>query len=332
MTTGYWKWWLVVVVIAAISPSAASAKVTGSTLNISQEVFASDGNPILVANGSPVGGLPIAWQRCFPDALTCTPLPGTDALLQPGSAEPGTVFKASLAGIPDSETLTSRVWAGKVTSVTPPTISGTPEVGAVVTGLPGLWSGGWGSDKDSVTVMACKTATAASCDVVTGAWQVGDQSENRPISPSHKGWLLYAVNTRLSGDEIFPAILQGKTRRNPLLENKATQAISAALGPIHANKDYAVSIFKRAIITRKSVVLGRTRCGSDCKFSAIISFRRKYVNGYPTTEKHSFNTALKRNGRIVIRRSQIRGARSMHVTILDRGVTVAKRAVSLKRR
>lgn len=325
MRLGYGIWLCCILLCGVVVAPAANARVDGTTLAISQELYSPDGNPLLVANSRPVGGQPIDWQRCHPRPDTCVLLPGTAASIDPGESLPGTVFTASISGVTAPEVLTSRTWAGKLTALTPPTISGTPAIGRLVRGVAGSWSGGWGNDRESVTVMACKRPTSPTCDVVTGSWQPGEQYLHRRISPEYLDWILYAVNHRLSSDEIFPAIRLGKTRENPLLHSVATTSISRAFGPVRQNRSYSVKIFKFGEFGRKSVALARTRCESACAFRATVRVRFRNRSNRTITKRLDNTDVL----RIPVRR--VRGSRSVIVTITDRGVKAAKRIVRLKR-
>lgn len=326
MKSGYSKLLLLTAICLGLAlPASASAQVTGTTLDISQEIYANGGNPALVANSKPVGGKPIDWQRCHPDASTCVSLPSTFAYVSLGETLPGTVFKASISGAVDPEVLTSSTWLGTVSALTPPTITGSPTVGGIVKGIAGTWSGGWGRDRDSITVLACKKPTSATCDVVTGAWQTGDRYVDRPIAPAYLGWTLFAVNERLSGDELFPMMLLGKRRSNPLLQPAATGSVSAGYGPVRQSSAYSVVIFKRGVFRRTAVVVARTRCAADCDFRATVRIRFRNRATRTLTKRLANNDMLK------LPRSTLRGSRSVLVAITDRGVRVARRSVSLKR-
>ena len=80
---------------AGSARSGAAPPATACGVGI-QAVFDAAGNPELVANFSPDGGLAKArWSICSPpDVTRCTPTPHLVAL-RPGPVPAGTVFEAS---------------------------------------------------------------------------------------------------------------------------------------------------------------------------------------------------------------------------------------------
>lgn len=311
-------------------PVTVAARTLGNGVSIDQELVDSNGDPSILAGGIPDFYAPLEWQRCLAGAMGCELLPFSGNVMAPGATPVGTTFKVNVAG--QGEVLTSREWQGRLSVSIPASISGEPIVGGVVRGQPAIWNGGWLPARDTVTVFACRAQTSETCDVVTGSWQPGTESMDKPLAPKYEGWLLYAESTHLMGDEIFPASLLPMTRPNPLETPRITRSVSAANGPIKRDARYRIRVLRFARLSRRRASLATARCAAGCMFRARINVHP----ASPTRVKPGRTRTIAKNfdsdGVLRIDRKLVKRARFIRVTVYDRGVHVGGGVTRLPRR
>jgi hypothetical protein len=106
-------------------------------VEVTQQVFNSNGDPLLVANPTPdgsKGGDAVVWRTCPPGGSSCVPATGTHGRgVEPGEVPAGTVFEASATYLGRTTVARSGPWGGRVTSTAPPVLQGEAVVGATVT-------------------------------------------------------------------------------------------------------------------------------------------------------------------------------------------------------
>lgn len=218
-------------VVGVLSLLAVPASAHADGIKITQHVFTEDGQPQLVGNYSPDGSVAKpSWKICAPD---CGPIVLADtSVFQPGPQAAGTTFEASATVNGVTTTDRSRAWTGQVANVTPPTISGDAKVGATVTGVAGTWSGGWGDDRDSVSLRVCTTAAATDCRRLPA-------DATSVIDSAYAGWFIGATDERYGRESVFPAAawpapIPGVPSTLPARAASQTVALGALVGPIAA--------------------------------------------------------------------------------------------------
>src|SRR5579875_1982341 len=219
--------WLIVglVVLAATGASLASAAQVRPHYGVAiQAVYDRHGNPSLVANFTPNGGLAKPhWSVCAPaDPRVCKPVGGGAQGLTPGPTQAGTVFRASATYKGTTYTSISAQWDGQVHAVHRPSLRGTPRVGSRVTPVGAIWRGGWRVDPtyhpqdgaqsggraaafDQLSVEACRSRSGAHCLNLSPQARPGGATIAVRIGARFRGWYLFAFDQRLSGDTAFAA-------------------------------------------------------------------------------------------------------------------------------
>lgn len=166
-----------------------------------QALFDRHGNPLATANFSPDGSLAKPhWTICRPGGA-CTAV--ASQVAQPGSEPAGTVFTAQ--AVYAGQTYTAAVtWRGRVQALTRPRLRGAARVGAIVRAIPGRWTGGWGTERNALTVEACRTRGGHRC-VVLGHGSSGCmQGAASRVRIAHR-WAeryLFALDARYAPDEV----------------------------------------------------------------------------------------------------------------------------------
>ncbi len=146
-----------------------------------QAVYDATGNPSLVANFSPDGGLTKArWSICAPpDVHICMPASVTQ-FLKAGAAPVGTVFQATVNYRGRTYVAGTAPWLGTVRATIAPQLGGRLRYGTPVTPHEASWTGGWQTDStvnrrdgggsgghgpnlDFLSVEACRTRDARHC-------------------------------------------------------------------------------------------------------------------------------------------------------------------------
>lgn len=217
-----------------------------------QAVYARYGNPLLVGNFSPDGGLAKPhWTVCPPPVgLICRPLK-TSRLLIPGPTPPGTVFRVSATFHGRMYEAASAIWTGAVAATRRPWLEGQALAGARVSPRGASWRGGWkavpgdrrplgldsggrGRSFDSLSVEACRTASGQHCVNLTPQGQGLDFAQEPVTVPQRFiGWYLFAFDERFGPDAGFAAPAYA-TFAIPALKVGATVARSGPLGPVRS--------------------------------------------------------------------------------------------------
>ncbi|HEX3874677.1 MAG TPA: hypothetical protein VHW26_11065 [Solirubrobacteraceae bacterium] len=104
-----------------------------------------------------------SWEACAADGTSCVPF-ATGATITTNGAGPNTVFEATAS---DGPTAASPVWAGSLTSISPPSVSGALRANALVTPNPGGWTGGWPDDYHQTQLAACTDPQGTQCITLT---------------------------------------------------------------------------------------------------------------------------------------------------------------------
>lgn len=222
---------LLAVVGSVLLPAAAGA----DGVEITQHLVDDDGGPRLVANQRPVGGQPVSWRICTPE---CGTVVAGGEVFAPRPAGPGTVYEASTTVAGVTTTARSRPWGGPVASAAPPTLTGEPRIGRVVTPVRGTWTGGWGDETGAVGVRACPTAAGTGCREVVPRGAV-PSNEPTTIDPAYAGWYLGAYEVRFGAGAVFPAIAVlpppfGTVSSRPAPSPSSTIAVGPLVGPVPA--------------------------------------------------------------------------------------------------
>lgn len=217
-----------------------------------QAVYDQDGNPSLVANFSPNGGLAKPhWSICAPrHTAACRPAGKGSQELSPGATPPGTVFRATAIYRHRAYTATSAVWEGQLHWVAAPRLEGDLRVGARVNLTRATWSGGWKVNAsyhlhpggqsggraaaiDVLTIEACRTRLAGHClNLTPAAWEGVSLVHPIRIAARFRGWYLFAFDQHFSGDTAFATSGYRTAGQAATLKMGPTVARSRPYGPV----------------------------------------------------------------------------------------------------
>jgi hypothetical protein len=241
------------VLLAACAVPALAVQVRPHYSVDIQAVYDQNGNPSLVANFAPNGALATPrWSICPPpNSSTCTPASSTSQELTPGPTRAGTVFQASAVYMGTTYTGISAVWEGQLHAVRAPTLKGEPRVGARVSPTVATWQGGWQTQLnyqrpqdgaqsggrapaiDQLRVEACRTRKGTHCLNLSQVTSAGSSNGSAVrIGRRFKGWYLFALDQRFSGDAAFATPAYRSPEDAPTLKVGPTVARSAAYGPV----------------------------------------------------------------------------------------------------
>ncbi len=240
-----------------------------------QAIYDAAGNPNLVANFSPDGGLAKPrWSICSPpDVNACTPT-NRRIELQPGPTPAGTVFQASATYKGKTYVARSGTWLGTVRATVRPRLDGRPRYHASVTPHGASWIGGWQADPhfrahsgfesggrgpnfDLLSVEACRTRSARKCVGLSAPRGYGFGKRPPIVGASFTGWYLFAFDQRFAHDTVFA---DSGSPAAPPVKTGATVARSAPLGPVIGPPAPSVSILHDAILRGGRVLVARIRC------------------------------------------------------------------------
>ncbi len=253
------------VALLVLLVAAGGARASGG-VEISQQLFDGDGNPLLVANAVPDGSAAKpSWAVCPPGGA-CAPAGVTDQSFEPGPAAAGTTFEASATSGGTTYAARTDPWLGVVAATAPPTLTGTPRVGARVTPHAGSWTGGWGGESDLLHVEACRTARGRGCTVIAHPW--APRSMRRRIDPRWSGRYLFAFDERFARDTVLPDILYGSPEAIPRSIAGATIARSVPLGPVRGPK---LRLRRHPLLRRDDrLLVGRATCPHGCRVGVTV--------------------------------------------------------------
>jgi hypothetical protein len=253
------------VVLLLVTPAIDSASAKAASF---QALLNPDGTGrIFVNNGSSP-----AWTVCAPDRSSCHPF-ATGGDVSTNGAPPDVVFRAETHALEEPEWLTP-IWLGNVTSVAPPSVSGTVRANELVTPIPGRWQGGWSNDYDRMQLAACKTPTGESCVTLTEpSYPQSCPGEAAVLDPVFSGWYLRVADQRLAADTTF--LFSGAT--TPYGQEVWSQAPTISVSvvgridpPLHARTaECGPPPLVRVTLTPSAVA--RVRCGLGCRASLIAT-------------------------------------------------------------
>lgn len=247
---------------------AAGARAAGYDVAITQELLGADGNPSLVANFQPDGGLATpSWAVCAPGAATCAPAGVTNQVFVPGPEPAGTTFEARAVYGGVTYTARSDLWQGTVAATAPPTLTGTPAVGAVVTPHAGAWSGGWGGEFDLPRVEACRTRDASDCTTISHPRAFRDRYAAR-IDPRFSGAWLFALDERYPRETVFDGVGILWPFTIPPAVVGPTVSRSAPLGPVTGP---ALRLRDHPLLRRDDrLLVGTATCARRCRVNVRV--------------------------------------------------------------
>jgi len=206
---------------------------------ITQEIFAADGWPVLVANPTPDGGKGriAAWRECPPGA-TCdeVPVDGPDQRqIEPGEVLPGTLFEVdAVSDQGEVTTARSQAWGGRVTAVRPARLTGKLRVGRRIRPLAAGWTGGWPGDYSLLRLEACRRPNGRRCETLSAEeFTTSECAGGRAVlGPRYRGWWVRALDQRVARDTLFPGIAYARARFIPRLRPSRTVVRTKLKGPI----------------------------------------------------------------------------------------------------
>lgn len=205
-----------------------------------QAVLNPDGSGLLIANGSTNPSRTWSWDICAPDGIACKPFASGQHITTAG-APADVVFEAIAS---DGPTAMSPVWSGRVSPLTPPTVTGTIQANAFVTPVAGTWNGGgWPGDSDWFQLAACQNADGSDCTTLTDWPYYAGACPNGAavIDPAFTGDYLRVADQVLPADtarDLHLALtpyLPGEWTAGPTISVAVVGQIAAATGPRQAN-------------------------------------------------------------------------------------------------
>jgi hypothetical protein len=250
-----------------------------------QTVFDKAGNPNLVANFAPDGGLakPI-WSTCPPpDVNLCTPA-SKSQFLEPGPTPAGTVFQASATYQGHTYIARTAPWHGAVYATSPPQVNGSPRYHAAVTPTRATWTGGWGGEFDLLSVEACRTRAATHCVNLSAPKGYGFSTRPVVIAAWSTGWYLFAFDQRLAKDTAFAEPGYSDAAAIPPVHAGPTIARSALAGPITGPAPPKIRILHTATLTARRVLLARINCSVPCHVFLQVNDNRTASDARVTVE------------------------------------------------
>jgi hypothetical protein len=239
-------------------------------------VYDKAGNPNLIANFSPNGGLAKpSWSVCPPpDVNVCTPASVKSQFLEPGRTSAGTVFQATATYKGHTYVARSKPWQGTVRATTAPRLEGVARYGAAVRPRGASWVGGWGSDFDFLSVQACRTRDGRRCVNLSAPRGYGFSRRPPVIGSWFTGWYLFAFDQRFAHDTAFAEPGYGAAAAVPPVTAGQTAASSAPLGPVIGPAPPEVTILHRAIVQAGRVLPVRIRCSVRCRIFLEVFDKR----------------------------------------------------------
>jgi len=239
------------------------ARATGYDVAITQEILTADGNPSLVANFRPDGSFATpSWAVCAPGEAACVPAGGTNQFVEPGPEPAGTTFEASATYAGTTYTARSHPWQGTVAAIAPPTLTGVPKVGTVVTPHTGSWTGGWSGDFDLSHVEACRTRDGRGCTTISYPHAFRDRYAAR-IDPRFSGDWLFALDERYGRGTVFTAVGILWPFGIPPTPPGPTVSRSAPLGPVTGP---ALRLRDHPLLQRDDrLLVGTATCAHRCR-------------------------------------------------------------------
>jgi hypothetical protein len=255
-----------IALLAAFLLPASGAYAYGVDI---QEVFDGNGNPSLVANFVPDGGLATpSWEVCDPGCRPVAPGQG----LTPGHTAPATVFRASAEYRGQHYSTQTTPWQGQVTATVRPALRGEARVAALLQPVAGSWAGGWPNDYSKLGVVACQTAAAQRCRTLMN-FRYGLRPAVRVPSWA-TGWYLFATDERFAADTVFPAVGYRSPGSVPPPTLSQVVAFSAPGARVTGLPAPRVRLRKRVTVRHRRTVIGEVRYARACRVHVTL-FGRK---------------------------------------------------------
>ena len=203
--------WVVCLVLAMLTAPVTTAGAAETEAEIDAHLYGGpsislylngDGTGMMIAGPDPPGRT-WSWEICPSGGSSCAPF-ASGTSVSTGDASTGTVFKATAN---DGSIATTRPWLGRVAAINPPWVAGELRADALVTPVPGTWSGGWEGDFNGAQLAACRGSDGSGCTSLTNPSYFGACSGGAAvIDPFFTGWYLRVANTRYGPDTAFEAI------------------------------------------------------------------------------------------------------------------------------
>jgi len=267
-----------------VTPKAHGASAWSSYGVDIQAVYDKAGNPSLVANFRPDGGLARPrWSICSPsDPDLCTPTNRATPFLDAGPTPAGTVFQATATYKGQTYGARSASWLGTVRATVAPWLGGHARYRTTVAPHGAGWTGGWETDStvkpqagshsggrgpnfDFLSVEACRTPEARHCVNLSAPRGYGFSQRPPVVGAWFTGWYLFAFDQRLAHDTSFAEPGYGTPAAVPPVKVSGTVARSAPLGPVIGPPAPRVSIRHDAILRDGRVLVARIRCSVRCQ-------------------------------------------------------------------
>lgn len=218
-----------------------------------------------------------SWEVCQPDLTSCNAFT-TGRQITTAGAPSDVVFRATSTR---GAVAVSPIWHGRVTAVTPPSITGELRVNALVTPTHGEWSGGWGRDYFSAQLAACETPAGERCITLTDdQYTQGCADDAAVIDPAFEGEYLRVAETNYGQDAAFPdyALLSAYSRMRVWPEAPTTSAsvvgqIGPAVGPREA--DCGPPTMPFAAVSKSGFV--DVECLRACRVVVVIRGRDRAI-------------------------------------------------------
>ncbi|HWH12763.1 MAG TPA: hypothetical protein VG165_16700 [Solirubrobacteraceae bacterium] len=142
-----------------------------------------------------------SWDTCDANGTSCVPF-ATGGTISTAGASPNTVFQATAN---DGPTATSPVWGGSLVSISEPSVGGAIRANALVTPIPGGWTGGWPADSHETQLAACTDALGTQCTTLTDTHFAGGCIGGAAvIDPAFTGRYLRVADHIVGPDEFTP--------------------------------------------------------------------------------------------------------------------------------
>jgi hypothetical protein len=223
------------------------------------------GNPSLVANFAPDGGLAKpSFSTCPPTNVNVCALASTSQFLEPGPTPAGTVFQAAATYQGHTYVARTPPWQGTVQATSPPKLNGSPRYHAAVTPTGATWAGGWGGDFDFLSVEACRTRAATHCVNLSAPKGYGFSTRPVVIDAWSTGWYLFAFDQRLAKDTTFFEYGYSSAAAIPPVHAGPTVARSAPVGPITGPAPPRIRILRTATVSGGRVLVAKISCSVPC--------------------------------------------------------------------
>ena len=213
------------------------------------------GDPLLERDA--VSGARVApwkeWWAC-PPGQSCLIVSEDKTRFELGETARGTVFES----VGWDGDVRGPMWLGRVAAARPVRLAGDPTPGGAVRVARAGWTGGWGTEVSDTAILACPSRKNERCERLTG-----------PLTEKHRGWYLYAVESRRTPAAPRAPALTARPAVSALV------SVSEPVGPVGNPADVIVS--DRASRARGRVRVGRVACDGCRVELQVASARRTFT-------------------------------------------------------